>query len=89
MQTHFPVEHGKPNGEDDDGSDFGDETSFSSRICLQLAFPIVSLEPPDLFMNCFMRFTSDSFTGFTIYSFAPSSKHLIDLQHSELVRGFA
>lgn len=65
------------NDDEDDGEDNEEEEQWlsSSRFLLQtLLSPLPSASP--LRMNSFKRFTSDSFTGFTRNSSAPSSKHL-------------
>ena len=64
---------------DDKGSD-GDEEGLLSSLGFLLLF---LLQPPFSFPSPFImkfvnRFTSASFTGFTINSSAPSSKHLLN-----------
>lgn len=67
-------------GDDDNGTDCGKEGCSSCRLLLHiLVSPLSSPSPSPspLIMKSFKRFTSDNFTGFSRYSSAPSSKHLL------------
>lgn len=75
-------------GSTDDGSSFSflargntdDGSSFSFLLCICISL----LSPSPFSMHSFKRFTSESFTGFTRKSSAPSSKHLSSIQKQVL-----
>lgn len=68
----------------DDENDRGTEEAWISSISFLLRSPLwpFSCGSP-LIMWSFSRFTSDSFTGLTMYSSAPSSKQLFIIEKME------
>lgn len=67
--------------EEDNASEDDDNENISSSISLFRFLFLPFSSPSPLIMKSFSRFTSDSFTGFTMNSSAPSSKHLFIIKN--------